>query len=57
MADKETIHKQNLQDLIRVVAVLAEILEKKELTDEDDKRLDYTTKVVNNVKEKIDSCD
>lgn len=52
MTDKKTIQNQNLADLVRVVIVLSQILETKELTRQDEQRLEYTTKVIKNVKEK-----
>lgn len=39
------LNKQNLQDIHRVAIILREILETKELTEEDYKRIDYCDKL------------
>lgn len=49
MLKKDELYKQSLQDLLRVVVILSEILEQKELTDEENNRINYGTKVLNDV--------
>lgn len=51
MLDKSELWKQNLQDLLRVAIVLSEILENKELTEEESNRINYGTKILKNVTE------
>lgn len=46
---KEKLYNDCVKDLLRVVVVLAEILEYKQLTSEDEMRIRYGKKVVNNV--------
>ncbi len=53
MADKNEIQKQNLQDLLQVCIILGQILEEKELTEEEKERIDYCTKNLKTVTEKI----
>lgn len=48
---KEQLYNQSLSDLLRVVVVLSEILENKELTKEEENRINYGTKVIDNVAE------
>lgn len=48
---KEQLYNQSLSDLLRVVVVLSEILENKELTKEEETRINYGTKVIDNVAE------
>lgn len=52
MASKKEINKQNLQDLLRVCVILGQILEEKELTDEERERIEYCTKSIQTVTEK-----
>lgn len=49
---REELYKQSLQDLLRVVVILSEILEKKEIDEEEQDRINYGTKVLKNVTEK-----
>ena len=51
MLDKSELWKQNLQDLLRVAIVLSQILETKELTEEENNRISYGTKILKNVTE------
>lgn len=46
------INKQNLQDLLRVCIVLGEILQEKEVTEDEQKRIDYCTKNLQTVLKK-----
>lgn len=48
MTQKE-LYNQSLLDLLRVVIVLHEILQNKELTEEENDRIKYGTKVIKNV--------
>lgn len=52
MLDKDEIYKQNMNDMNRIATVLSEILKEKELTPDDDRRINYCTKLMRDVREK-----
>ncbi len=52
MAEERELYKQNLHDLLRVCIILGQILEEKELTDEELERIDYCTKNLKTITEK-----
>lgn len=50
--NQKEINKQNLQDLLRVCVVLSELIAEKEVTEEEQERIDYCTKLLTTVTEK-----
>lgn len=49
MADKEEIRRQNCADLVYLVTILANIIEKKPLTVEEEIQLQYGEKILKTV--------
>lgn len=52
MSNEFDVNKQNLQDLLNVCVVLGQILQNKEVTQEEQERIDYCTKILLTVTEK-----
>lgn len=52
MLKKEDIQHQNISDMLRVAVILGGILEDKQLTPAENKRVVYCTKIIMNVSEK-----
>lgn len=50
--NKEELYKQSLNDLLRITVIFVEILRDKELTDVEERRIDYATKVVEDASRK-----
>lgn len=49
---RDELYCQSLSDLLRAAIVLAEVLETKRLTKEDEERIAYGAKLIDNVKDR-----